>query len=169
MDRDTFNRQLLAALSRRGEQVKPKRRVGHKESDLQITCVNWFRSQPRWRSLWSQLVAIGNGGKRIQKTVCDKWGNYHTFSPEAKRMKAEGVTAGVADLMLPIGQKGYHNLFIEMKTTDTWSRQSEAQKVWQKATEKIGNKYVVCRTFDEFRQVITDYLSDYKERDYADK
>lgn len=172
MDRTEFN-QLLANLQKRNSgnvgDTKVKRKAGHKESDLQILCVAWFRSQPKWRSLWSQLVAIGNGGKRIQKTVRDKWGNYHTFSPEAKRMKAEGVTAGVSDLMLPIAGKGGHNLFIEMKTTDKWSRQSDAQKAWQRATERVGNKYVVCRTFEEFKSVVTDYLSDYKESDYADK
>lgn len=171
MDREEFN-QLLANLHKKEAETgkdKPKRRAGHKESDLQILCVAWFRSQPKWRILWPLLDAVGNGGKRIQKTVRDKWGNFRTFSPEAKRMKAEGVTAGVADLMLPIGQKGYHGLFIEMKTTEKWSRQSDVQKAWQKAVERVGNKYVVCRTFGEFQHIVTDYLSDFKESDYADK
>lgn len=36
--------------------------------------------------------------------------------------------------------------------------QSDNQKIWQEKAEKHGNKYVVCRTFDEFKFEIESYI-----------
>lgn len=38
------------------------------------------------------------------------------------------------------------------------SRQSQAQKRWQEAFEKAGNKYAIARTFDEAVEVVRNYL-----------
>lgn len=73
-------------------------------------------------------------------------------------MKAEGVTAGVSDLILLEPRGGYGALCIEMKTGSKSSRQSESQKEWQKATEAAGNKYVVCRSLDSFMAEVTKYI-----------
>ncbi|MDB9989086.1 VRR-NUC domain-containing protein, partial [Flavobacteriaceae bacterium] len=45
----------------------------------------------------------------------------------ASRMKAEGMTKGILDLMLAIPRNGYHGLFIEMKRVKG-SNVSEEQK-----------------------------------------
>ena len=37
-------------------------------------------------------------------------------------------------------------------------RQQDSQKEWQKAVESVGNKYVVCRSLEEFIAEVTDYL-----------
>ena len=71
-------------------------------------------------------------------------------------MKAEGVTAGVADVILLIPSNGYASLCLEFKTQK--GRQQDTQKAWQKAAEKAGNKYTVIRSFDEFRNEIGNYL-----------
>ena len=47
------------------------------------------------------LIAIPNGGKRNPR--------------EAGRLKAQGVKAGVSDLLLPFSSQGAHGLWIEMK------------------------------------------------------
>ena len=47
------------------------------------------------------LFAVPNGGFR-HKSV-------------AIKMKAEGVRAGVSDLMLPVARRGFYGLFLEMK------------------------------------------------------
>ena len=73
-------------------------------------------------------------------------------------MKAEGVTAGVADLILLVPKKVYGCLCIEMKTGATGSRQSPAQKAWQKATEEAGNIYAVVRTLEDFQAIVNDYM-----------
>ena len=112
----------------------------HIEENTQIACVRWFNLQyPEYRGL---LYAVPNGGARNKV--------------EAAKLKAEGVVAGVADLILAIPRNGFGCLCIEMKTDK--GRQSESQKLWQRQTEKHGNKYVVCRDFMEFKTEIENYL-----------
>ncbi|MBQ3812871.1 MAG: VRR-NUC domain-containing protein [Bacteroidales bacterium] len=121
---------------------KKKRKTEHTESDLQRTCVAWFRAQYPKDEL--MLFAVPNGGGRS--------------AIEAGIMKAEGVTAGVADLLLLEARGGWGCLCIEMKTKKKWSRQRDSQKAWQEATERAGNRYVVCRTLEEFQTVVADYM-----------
>lgn len=110
----------------------------HEESTLQIGCVRWFRYQyPRLT-----LFAIPNGGNRNLIT--------------AMTMKREGVLAGVADLFLAFPSQGFHGLWIEMKTSK--GRQSPEQKQFQTDMEKQGYKYVVCRSFEEFKNEIEKYI-----------
>ena len=75
-----------------------------------------------------------------------------------KISKDEGATSGVADLILLRSNRSYGALCVEMKTAD--GIQSESQKDWQKEVEAMGNKYVVCRSLDEFMEVVTEYLND---------
>ena len=110
------------------------------ESAVQSSCVTWFRF--RYPKLEPLFFAVPNGGYRSRIT--------------AARMKAEGVRRGVADLILLVPRHGYASLCIEMKMRT--GRQSDAQKEFQKAAEGEGNRYVVCRSFDEFRKVIEEYL-----------
>ena len=112
----------------------------HEESTLQIGCVRWFRYQyPKLT-----LFAIPNGGNRNLIT--------------AMTMKREGVLAGVADLFLAFPSQGFHGLWIEMKTSK--GRQSPEQKHFQTDMEKQGYKYVVCRSFEEFKFEIEKYIQD---------
>lgn len=112
----------------------------HLESGIQKNCIAWFRLQ--YRPLAKMIFAVPNGGCRNAR--------------EAAIMKAEGVTAGVADVILLVSRGGYNSLCIEFKTEK--GRQSELQKQWQEEAERNGNKYVVCRSFDDFRKNIDDYL-----------
>lgn len=124
----------------RMQRGKVRRRPDDAEHRLQSLCVQWFRNQyPEWNLL---LFSIPNGGRRDKVT--------------GARLKEEGVVAGVADLQLAIQRKGYGAMFIEMKTAA--GRQSSSQKEWQKAIEKAGFKYVVCRSLEEFQDAIIDYL-----------
>jgi hypothetical protein len=112
----------------------------HEESKTQRVCVKWFRLV--YPELSRLLFAVPNGGKRGIR--------------EAAIMKAEGVVAGVADLLLLI-PKGNHNaLAIEMKTSK--GKQNENQKLWQTDFEQMGGKYVVCRSFDAFKKEVESYL-----------
>ena len=131
---------------------KPKQ---HEESRLQESCVTWFRYQ--YPKLSLILFAVPNGGSRTRRTIV-RAGRVITYSPEIQQMKKEGLTPGVADLILLTPSKGYASLCIEMKTTEKGSQQRESQKIWQQAAEEAGNKYVVCRTLEEFIDVVNDYL-----------
>ena len=111
----------------------------HIESRLQIACVRWFRmAYPKYKLM---LFSVPNGGKRTLM--------------EAIIMKNEGVVSGVSDLILLVGRKGFNSLCIEMKNKTS---QTLNQKVWQLEAERNGNKYVVCKSFEEFRMIIEDYL-----------
>ena len=108
-----------------------------KESVLQTACVKWFRLQ------YPDLIiyAVPNGGSRNVR--------------EAQRLKAEGVLAGVADLvvLLPQGK----SLYIEMKVKG--NRRTDNQKDFQQKAEALGYKYYVCYSFDQFKAIIEEELN----------
>lgn len=121
------------------------------EHNLQVACVRWFSLQ--YPSLAPLLFAVPNGGARSKAT--------------AGKLKAEGVVPGVADLILLVPQnlhqhdeyeaETYHALCIEMKTPK--GRQSPEQGLWQLKVEEQGYRYVVVRSFDEFKETIENYLA----------
>ena len=135
-------RRLLAQQEEADRKAKRRKKPGHEESLLQRACVAWFRAQYPEHAL--MLFAVPNGGGRSRI--------------EAGIMKAEGVTAGVSDLILLEARGGYGSLCIEMKTTEKSSRQRASQKRWQAAAEKAGNLYEVVRTEDEFKDLVTEYM-----------
>ena len=67
-------------------------------------------------------------------------------------------TEYAADLILLEARGGYGSLCIEMKTGDKSSKQRPSQKAWQEASERAGNRYVVIRSFEAFRAVLTEYM-----------
>lgn len=71
-------------------------------------------------------------------------------------MREEGARAGVADLILLIPKGGYASLCIEMKTAK--GKQSDAQVAFMELARKMRNKYVVCRSFDDFQKEVNEYL-----------
>ena len=128
-----------------------KRNYSHEESDIQISCVEWFKIQyPKML-----IFAVPNGGKRAMKDIHTKNG-VKSVPLEAMKMKDEGVLAGVSDLILAYASKGYHGLFIEMKTET--GTQSDSQKAFQVKAEYFGYKYVVCRSFLQFMKEVNDYI-----------
>lgn len=73
------------------------------------------------------------------------------------RNRQMGVKSGVPDLFYPVPMKGYHGLFIEMKTKT--GRLSAAQKRWLNALNQMGYKAVVAHGWEEAKCQITDYLN----------
>jgi len=73
---------------------------------------------------------------------------------DGARRKAMGMVAGVSDLIYL--RDGLPPLCIEMK--DESGRQSEAQANWQKVAESVGCTYVIVRSLEEFKEVITPHL-----------
>lgn len=83
----------------------------------------------------------------------------HLSMVQARILKAEGMTAGVADMLLlhPSADGRYAALAIEFKTAK--GRQSEFQRRWQMALESVGcYRYEVVRSFEQFRELIDNYL-----------
>lgn len=122
--------------------TKSRKKPTDDEHKIQCACVKWFRLKfPKLRNI---LFAIPNGGRRDAVT--------------GAKLKEEGATSGVSDLILLKSNRFYGGLCIEMKKPGGY--QSPAQKEWQKDAETNGAKYVVCRSLDEFMKVVTDYLND---------
>ena len=97
----------------------------------------------KYPKLKGRLFAVPNGGRRDAVT--------------AAKLKAEGVIAGIADLILLKSNRDYGALLIEMKTPV--GRQSDSQKEWQKIICENGEyKYVVCRSLDDFIREVDSYL-----------
>jgi hypothetical protein len=120
----------------------------HTEDQIQAACVKWFRYQ------YPDVVifAIPNGGLRGAR--------------EAARMKGTGTLAGVADLfVMKSAWKRVdmydswlcHGLFIEMKACKNGL--TEAQQTFRIEAMNAGYGHVVCRSVDEFMQVVNEYLS----------
>ena len=114
--------------------------VAHPESKLQIQCVTWFRYQ--YPHLAPLFFAVPNGGSRNKR--------------EAAIMKAEGITAGVSDLILNIPGGVHSQLAIEMKSEK--GKQSPEQVRYQRYAEAVGIKYIVCKSFDDFKAEVTNFL-----------
>lgn len=119
---------------------KYRTRPKDEEHRIQCQCVRWFFLQ--YPKLRGRLFAVPNGGKRDVTT--------------AAKLKAEGVVAGVADLILLVRNSKYGALLIEMKTRT--GRQSESQKEWQKIVSD-DYKYVVCRSVEDFINNVNLYLN----------
>ena len=82
-------------------------------------------------------------------------GSRHPY--EAHNLREEGVKAGVPDICLPVARGGYHALYIELKRVKG-GRVSEEQRAWLNALNRAGNLAVVCRGWNEARDVILEYL-----------
>lgn len=132
----TFEELLKKANATASSHSKPR----HEESHIQRDCLRWFRLQYPDKALL--CFAVPNGGARNKR--------------EAAIMKAEGVTAGVADMILLQPSNGYASLCIEFKTAT--GRQQDTQKRWQAEAEKAGNKYIVVRSLEDFITQIRNYL-----------
>ena len=102
---------------------------------------------------WSQAVrgkhpelklmhAIPNGGKR------DKI--------EAAHLKQQGVKPGVPDIHLPVARRGFHSLYIEMKSE--LGRTSAEQDWWIQELIGFGNDVHVCYGWQAAVQVLEWYL-----------
>ena len=108
----------------------------------QSLLIKWFRLQ--YPYMEKCLFAIPNGGARHIGT--------------AIKLKAEGVTAGVADLFLMIPNKTKHGLFIEMKTEVGKLQQNQIE--FLSLAESMGYEAKVAYGFDEGVKIIKNYLQE---------
>ena len=109
---------------------KQKKKQKHNDEEHRIQCA-------------CRLFAVPNGGRRDAVT--------------ASKLKAEGVIAGVSDLILLKSNRDYGALLIEMKKKGGY--QSPSQKQWQKMIcENREYKYVVCHSLDDFIREVDEFL-----------
>ena len=103
------------------------------EDRLQITCIEWFDLQPKFKKFQKCLFHPANGGKRNKI--------------EGKKFKRMGVRAGVSDLVYCRNGLVY---FIELKTAT--GRQQPSQKEF---AEQVGQEYYyIVRSLEAFVNLI---------------
>lgn len=103
-------RRIERGLSRLAEPPKVEERKPRKaearnvmsEHDEQCRVICWRNEWHRHYPGLELLHAIPNGGQRSKA--------------QAGKLRAEGVLAGVCDLFLPVARRGFHGLYIEMKS-----------------------------------------------------
>ena len=113
----------------------------HQEDVQQRYVIHWFRLQ--YPDLQGLLYHIPNG-----QNVGPKVG---------ARLKASGLVSGIPDLHLAVPTEDYPGLYIEMKTEK--GRNTPTQRHMQQMLKDVGYCVEVCRSFDEARSVITEYLT----------
>lgn len=124
------------------KKLKTRSRRRSPERDLQIQCV---------RRHWIQYPKIllhhsPNGGKR------------NKF--EAEKFRLMGTRSGFPDIFIVVAKRGYHGLFIEMKT-DTGSL-TKNQKEVHELMKSEGYYVVVAKSFEEFCMIEDWYLGEEK-------
>jgi len=113
------------------------------ESVEQICLFRWAMYEERKHPELALMYHIANGGKRNITT--------------ARRLKAEGVKAGVPDIHLPVARHGFHGLYIELKKIKG-SGTTENQDHWLEALNAQGYHAVVCKGWEEASKKILSYL-----------
>lgn len=114
------------------------------EGRIQAECFQYFwNTYPQYRGLY---FAVPNENSRADSNAIT-----------GAIRRSMGVYHGVADTLMLIPRSQFHGLCVEFK--DENGRQSEHQIAWQKLVEAQGFCYVVCRSLDQFKQIISEYLA----------
>ncbi len=126
------------------------------EHEYQVQVIEWCDLMAKVKyPMLKWIYAVPNGARTARSV--------------ANRLKAEGMKAGVPDLVLPYpvyneNEYGYpdtkyHGLFVEMKSRDTKGRVSKDQQEWLDYLDSVGYRVVTAWTSKEATDAIEEYLS----------
>lgn len=127
----------------RGKAQNGAQRPTASEHQEQAALIAWADGLAGRLPELGMLFAIPNGGARHIAT--------------ARRLRAEGVRAGVPDLMLAVARGGWHACFVEMKRADG-GRLSPEQRQWHAALTAAGYDVRVCKGWEAAARAILAYL-----------
>jgi hypothetical protein len=129
--------ELLAKLGVR-RRAKPR----ELERPHQVALIKWVRTVRDIYPVLKLLYAVPNGGDRNLRV--------------ARKLKAEGVLAGVADLCLPAARRGYHGLYLEMKSEEGVA--TKEQKEFLRGVSGEGYCAVIAQGVDEAQATLEWYI-----------
>lgn len=113
------------------------------EADEQRALMAWVRvSAGRYPELQA-LYHIPNEGKRTHRQGAD--------------LRRQGMSKGVPDLCLPVPRNGYGALYIELKRK-RGGRLSDDQRRWLDLLNRLGNRAIVCKGWEEAARELRRYL-----------
>lgn len=114
-----------------------------REHQIAVAFMNWWAYQANLRGLDQRLLfAIPNGG--------------HRAIGVARKLKAEGVRAGVPDYFLAVATGGFSGLFIELKSETGYA--SDAQLEMFNLFRAQGFKVVLVKGISEAMEAVVAYL-----------
>jgi hypothetical protein len=111
------------------------------EARIQQECVVWFKNH--YKEVRDLLYHIDNGA--------------HKSPAKAAVAKGMGITEGIPDLHLALPHMQYNGAYFEMKRVGTYS--TPKQKEIQAKLRAVGYYVAECRSLEEFKTLVTDYLA----------
>lgn len=133
------------------ETTTPRRQPRHDyEGSEQKALISWLHGEWRRGSAVGQAYPVTyhppNGGQRNKRT--------------ASELKAQGVKAGVSDLVIAAPRGGHHGLYLEFKATPPrHASMSASQREWLAEMERQGYCAVLARGLEEARAVLREYMA----------
>ena len=111
-----------------------RKKIMTKEDVIQAEIYKWYNNNYCLNNHNPQniIFSVPNGGTRNIR--------------EAMLLKATGVVAGVSDLIIV---RQNEIIFVEVKTEI--GKQSKEQKKFQESVEKLGFKYLLVRSLEDFK------------------
>src|SRR5215813_5285451 len=122
--------------------IKKRAKPRELERPHQVALIKWVRSIKGTYPELKLLYAVPNGGDRNLRV--------------ARKLKAEGVLAGVADLCLPAARREYHGLYLEMKSEEGVA--TEEQKEFLCGVSAEGYCAVIAQGVDEAKATLEWYI-----------
>lgn len=113
------------------------------EHSHQVAVIDWCNIKGNQYPELNLIFAIPNAGT----FGTQKMGNLH---------KREGLKSGVPDLFLPIARRGFHGLFIEMKSES--GKPTEHQKRWEELLKSQGYYHDFCYGSAQAIELLSWYL-----------
>lgn len=110
----------------------------HDEANFQIGVVRILRMAGHF------VFAVPNGGSRNLR--------------EAVNLKAQGVLAGVSDLILLLPNRKVY--FIELKNPNGKGRQSPAQREFEQNVRAMGHEYLIWDKWQQVEQFINAHRAE---------
>lgn len=99
----------------------------------------------RYPDVFELMYHVPNGGHRLKEV--------------AAKLKAQGVKAGIPDLVLPMARGGYFGLYIEFKATVDPAAVSPSQQACIRRLNDQGYLAVVCRGHFDAMECLRAYLA----------
>lgn len=119
------------------------------EDFIQQQVYMWFNNMYCLKSHNPRYVifAVPNGGKRDAR--------------EAKKLKNTGLLKGASDLVIILENE---TVYSETKKPTGYYGQTDEQKDFQLRVENLGHKYIIYKTLEEFKLLITPIIEENVKR-----
>ena len=128
---------------RRGKPKQPSTKRVDREGPEQAALMKEI--QLRYPEAYELLYHVPNGGHRLKEV--------------AAKLKAQGVKAGIPDLVLTMARGGYFGLYIEFKATVDPAPVSSSQQACIRRLNEQGYLAVVCQGHFDAMECLRAYLA----------